>query len=59
MSELENRFVKKGLWVNQNYGAIKGTVITTDTKTGTLVIALLAILSTIGSYRMIYRKLHC
>lgn len=49
MSELEARFVKRGMWVNHSKGALLGRVITTDIQSGTLVIALLAVLSAIGN----------
>jgi hypothetical protein len=48
MSEVKAEFVYQGLWVNQNYNRVVGTVITTTTRTGTIITALLAVLSAIG-----------
>lgn len=48
MSELQSRFVKRGLWVDHSEGPIMGRTITTDTKTGTILIALLAVLASLG-----------
>jgi len=49
MSELDSRYVYRGFWVNHSKGPIMGRTITTDTKTSTLVIAILAIMSTLGT----------
>ncbi|KAF2707919.1 hypothetical protein K504DRAFT_436031 [Pleomassaria siparia CBS 279.74] len=49
MSELDVSLVKRGLWTNVQQGPIMGKTITTDTTTGNLVVALLAILSTLGT----------
>jgi hypothetical protein len=46
MSEVDGRFVKRGIWINLDQGVVMGTTITTDSTTGTIVIALMAILST-------------
>ena len=48
MSELDSRFVKRGYWVNLEQGSIMGKTITTDTRTGTVIIALLAVITSIG-----------
>jgi intergrase/recombinase len=48
MSELDGRFVKLGAWTNLEQGKVMGRTITTDSKTGAIVIAVLAVLSTIG-----------
>jgi len=48
MSELDGRFVKLGAWTNLEQGKVMGRTITTDGKTGALVIAILAVMSTIG-----------
>jgi hypothetical protein len=48
MSELEARFVKTGLWINENYDFVHRMIITTDTQTGIIIIALLAVLSAVG-----------
>lgn len=49
MSELENRYVYRGVWVNQMEGSSKGRTITVDSKTSTIIVALLAVMSTIGA----------
>lgn len=49
MSELEARFVKKGLWVNEAKGAVLGKVYTTETRTGTILVALLAVFSSLAT----------
>ena len=46
MSEVPTQYVKRGLWVNVDRGPIMGRTITTDVQTGTVVVALLAILVT-------------
>jgi hypothetical protein len=43
MSELNAEFVKRGYWVNLSRGKVMGQTITTDTNTGAIVIALLAV----------------
>jgi len=48
MSEIESRFVKRGLWTNLDQGPVMGRVITIDTKTGTIITAMLAVLATLG-----------
>jgi hypothetical protein len=48
MSEVDGRFVKRGLWTNLEHGNVMGKTITTDSTTGTIVIAVMAILSTVG-----------
>jgi hypothetical protein len=52
MSEVDGRFIKRGLWTNVGQGNVMGKVITTDSTTGAIVIALMAVLSTMG--KMIY-----
>jgi hypothetical protein len=47
--EVEPRFIKHGFWTNVDQGPILGQTITTDTKTGNLIVALLAVLSTLGT----------
>ena len=46
--ELDARFVKQGYWVNLSDGRTMGQTITTDAKTGRVVIALLAVLTALG-----------
>lgn len=48
MSELDAQFVKRGLWTNLDQGTVMGKTITTDTGIGVLIVAILAILSTLG-----------
>ncbi|KAH7076744.1 hypothetical protein BKA63DRAFT_288712 [Paraphoma chrysanthemicola] len=47
--EIESRFVKRGLWTNIEHGSVMGKTITTDTRTGNLVVAVLAVVSTLGT----------
>jgi len=49
MSELDDRYVYQGVWTNHKDGAIMGRTITTDIRTSTVIIALLAVMSTIGA----------
>ncbi|KAF2109963.1 hypothetical protein BDV96DRAFT_604439 [Lophiotrema nucula] len=49
MSEVDAKFVHRGLWTNLEKGPILGKTITTNLSTGTLVIALLAILSSLAT----------
>lgn len=49
MSEVDARFVKRGLWTRLDDGSIAGKTITTDVQAGTLVTALLAILASMGT----------
>lgn len=48
MSEVDGRFVKRGLWTNLDHGQVMGKTITTDSTTGTIVVALMAVMSTVG-----------
>lgn len=48
MSELQSQFVKRGYWVNEARGQVMGQTITTDTRTGAIIIALLALLTSLG-----------
>jgi hypothetical protein len=48
MSQLQAEYVKRGFWTNGENGSIMGQTITTDTRTGSLVVALLAVLTTFG-----------
>jgi len=49
MSQLPSQYVKRGMWVNVEDGPVLGRVITADSRTGTLVIAILAIVTTFGT----------
>ena len=48
MSELSAQFVKRGYWVNVSQGRILGQTLTTDIQTGSIIVALLAVCTTIG-----------
>lgn len=48
MLQLDSRFVKRGLWPNLEKGPVLGWTITTDMEKGTIVIALLAIFSSLA-----------
>ncbi|KAB2107082.1 hypothetical protein AG0111_0g5246 [Alternaria gaisen] len=47
--ELNSKYVKTGAWTNVDGGPVLGRTITTDTQTGNLVVAMLAVLSTLGT----------
>ncbi|KAF2004403.1 hypothetical protein P154DRAFT_560573 [Amniculicola lignicola CBS 123094] len=49
MSDLNDKHVYQGLWVNEARGSVMGRTITTDTRRGAIVIAILAVLSTLGT----------
>ncbi|KAF2648033.1 hypothetical protein K491DRAFT_613575 [Lophiostoma macrostomum CBS 122681] len=49
MSQLDARFVKQGYWLDLAKGSVLGKTITTDTSTGNVVIAFLAVLTTLGT----------
>jgi hypothetical protein len=49
MSEVDNVYVRRGLWTDFSRGDIMGMTITTDTRTGTVVVAVLAILSSLAT----------
>jgi len=48
-SQLPTQYVKRGMWVNRENGVVFGSIITTDTRTGTFVVALLAVITTFGA----------
>ncbi|KAF2745682.1 hypothetical protein M011DRAFT_478832 [Sporormia fimetaria CBS 119925] len=48
MTELSSQYVKRGFWVNRSEGPVLGQMLTTDTTTGNIVIALLAVCTTMG-----------
>ncbi|KAF2189270.1 hypothetical protein K469DRAFT_659388 [Zopfia rhizophila CBS 207.26] len=52
MSELDSKFVKRGLWVNWSHGPIMGQTITTDVRTGTIVVSFLAVLASIATVHL-------
>jgi hypothetical protein len=47
--DLDLKYVYRGVWVDLDRGQIMGKTITTDTGTGTLLVALLALLVTLGN----------
>ncbi|KAF1967212.1 hypothetical protein BU23DRAFT_301286 [Bimuria novae-zelandiae CBS 107.79] len=49
MSELDDRYVYRGVWVNQKDGSTMGCTITVNANTSTIIVALLAVMSTIGA----------
>lgn len=49
MSELESEYVKRGLWVNWSQGAVLGHTWTIDASFANVVVALLAICTSIGT----------
>ncbi|KAF2200034.1 hypothetical protein GQ43DRAFT_464310 [Delitschia confertaspora ATCC 74209] len=52
MSELDPRYIKYGYWINRSQGPIMGQTITTDSKTGSIIIALLAICTSLATSRL-------
>lgn len=46
--ELDSKFVKRGYWVNLEYGSIMGQTFTTDSRTGGIIVALLAVITSLG-----------
>jgi hypothetical protein len=49
MSEIDSRFVHRGFWINVEKGPVMGRTITADIQTGTVVVALLAILASLAT----------
>jgi hypothetical protein len=49
MSQLPAQYVKRGMWINEEEGHIFGRVITADSQTGGLVVAILAVVTAFGS----------
>lgn len=52
MSQLPAELVHQGFWTNVDKGPVMGRTFTTDTQTGNICIALLAILTTLGVHRL-------
>ena len=48
MSEIESRFIYQGLWADVDKRSILGKTITTDIRTGTTIVALLAVLASLA-----------
>ncbi|KAF2184852.1 hypothetical protein K469DRAFT_750706 [Zopfia rhizophila CBS 207.26] len=49
MSEVDARFIKRGLWTQLNEGPITGKTVTAEVQAGTIVVALLAVLASMGT----------
>jgi hypothetical protein len=49
MSEIDSRFVHRGFWINVEKRPVMGRTITEDIHTGTVVVALLAILASLAT----------
>lgn len=61
MLELDSQFVKQGYWLESDRGSVLGKTITTDVRTGTLVVSILAILVTLAtshSWNLLLFALH-
>ncbi|KAH8733180.1 hypothetical protein GQ44DRAFT_754658 [Phaeosphaeriaceae sp. PMI808] len=52
MLELEDRFVKTGFWINRENGYVMGQTLTVKERTGTVIVALLTILTTAGTAQL-------
>jgi hypothetical protein len=52
MSELEDRFVRRGYWINESKGKIMGQTWTVDADMGTILVALLTIFASIGTAQL-------
>jgi hypothetical protein len=52
MAELDDRFVKRGYWVDWSKGSIMGQTYTVDAQTGTLIVAVLAILASVATAQL-------
>ncbi|KAF2823685.1 hypothetical protein CC86DRAFT_468717 [Ophiobolus disseminans] len=52
MSELEDRFVKIGFWINREHGYIMGQTLTVQGRTGTVIVAFLTILASIAAAQL-------
>lgn len=48
MSEVQAEYVKQGQWSNLDEGSVLGNTVTTTTQTSTLLVALLAVLASLG-----------
>ncbi|KAH6638205.1 hypothetical protein C7974DRAFT_156147 [Boeremia exigua] len=47
--EIEPNLIRRGVWINLDHGSVMGKTITTDTQTGNIIVALLAVLSTLAT----------
>jgi hypothetical protein len=50
MSEIDDSFIKRGLWTNIGDGTIMGTTITMESRAGAICVAILAVMSTVGEH---------
>lgn len=49
MSEIDTRFVRHGVWTDSSRGSTMGNTITTDTRTGNILVALMTVLCSMGT----------
>lgn len=54
MAEVDPRYVHHGFWTDRSKGTILGQTLTTDTRTSTILIALLAVLTSLGATHLWY-----
>ncbi|KAJ8117285.1 hypothetical protein OPT61_g1490 [Boeremia exigua] len=47
--EIEPNLIRRGVWTNLAHGPVMGKTITTDTQNGNIIVALLAVLSTLAT----------
>ncbi|KAF1974543.1 hypothetical protein BU23DRAFT_636137 [Bimuria novae-zelandiae CBS 107.79] len=52
MAELDDRFVKRGYWIDWSKGPIVGQTYTVEAETGTLIVALLTILASVATAQL-------
>jgi hypothetical protein len=52
MSELDDRFVKHGFWINWEEGLVMGQTLTVRGRTGNIIIALLTILASVATAQL-------
>ncbi|KAL5380203.1 hypothetical protein DPSP01_008004 [Paraphaeosphaeria sporulosa] len=52
MAELDDRFVKRGYWVDWSKGPVMGQTYTVDAQTGTLIVAVLTILASVATAQL-------
>ena len=49
MTELDDAYVKRGLWTDWSRGPVLGRTITTDSTTGAIIVSMLAIMSSLAA----------
>lgn len=49
MSEVDDRYVNRGFWLNVEQGTILGRTLTVDSRTGTIIVALLAVMASLAT----------